>query len=316
MTQPIGVLVMAYGGPQTLDEIPGYLADVRRGRSTSKAIVSEIERNYKSIGGKSPLLEHTSVQASAVRRVLGTHGKRSQYSVHLGMRHWAPWIEETVGRMLDSGIERAISLTLAPQFSSMSVAAYQARIDSGLLAYRGEIDFAHIDSYHDESALIDAFARRVREGIARWPEESRKNVHVVFSAHSLPTRVVESGDPYDAQVRETARLVADHAGLRDSQWSWSYQSAGRTPEPWLGPTFPEHLASLAENGIRNVVSVPVGFVSDHVELLYDIDIEGQKIAREIGIRLERPAALNDDPQFIELLARLIDQKAAEMDWLS
>jgi protoporphyrin/coproporphyrin ferrochelatase len=153
-------------------------------------------------------------------------------------------------------------------------------------------------------------------GLKCWPEAERPAVHVIFSAHSLPVRILKTGDPYDEQLQQTARLVADRAGLEDGQWSWSYQSAGRSPEPWLGPQLPEHLQALAERGVRNVISLPVGFVSDHVEILYDIDIQAQGVARELGMRLERPPALNEDPLFIDTLAGLIRERAVEMGWFA
>ena len=169
--------------------------------------------------------------------------------------------------------------------------------------------FEHVPSYHDAPGLIEAFALRVEEGVSRWPEDEREHVHVVFSAHSLPERVLAAGDPYDAQCRETAQLVAARAGIPDERWSWSYQSAGRTPEPWAGPDLGDHLRGLATRGIQDVVVVPVGFVSDHVELLFDVDVRAQAVADELGLRLERPPALNDEPAFIEALATLVEQHA-------
>jgi protoporphyrin/coproporphyrin ferrochelatase len=311
MKAHIGVLVMAYGGPNSLDEIPGYLADIRSGRPTPARIVEEITYNYNQIGGKSPLLEITRRQLQALRERLDPQ----TFRLYLGMRHWSPWIEETVREMLEDGIERAVSLVLAPHFSKMSVARYQAKIASGLDMHHGQIDFAHIESYHDAQGLIQALAERVKLGRECWPASERDKVHVIFSAHSLPVRILKTGDPYDNQLRETAQLVVEQTGLQEGQWSWSYQSAGRSPEPWLGPQLPEHLQALSEKGVRNVVSLPVGFVSDHVEILYDIDIQAQGVARQLGMRLERPPALNDDPLFIEALADLVRGKAAEKGWL-
>ncbi len=182
--------------------------------------------------------------------------------------------------------------------------------------YRGEIEFKHITSYHDAPKYIQALARRVQEGLEKWPPEQRDHVHVIFSAHSLPQRILEMGDPYDSQLRETARLVAASAGLADDIWSWSYQSAGRTSEPWLGPQIEEHISALARQGVKNIISVPVGFVSDHVEILYDIDIQAQAVAQEHGVRLERPPALNTDPLFVEQLADLVSEKARASGWIS
>jgi protoporphyrin/coproporphyrin ferrochelatase len=299
---------MAYGGPNSLDEIPGYLADIRSGRPTPSGVLQEIRENYRQIGGKSPLLEITRRQIAALEGQFDP----SRFKFYLGMRHWSPWIEETVRDMLADGVTQAISLVLAPHYSKMSVARYQAKIAAGLEMYRGDIEFAHVESYHTAPGLIQALANRVQEGLASWPPVERGNVHVVFSAHSLPVRILKMGDPYEEQLHETAGLVADKAGLEKEQWSWSYQSAGRSPEPWLGPQLPEHLRDLAARGIRHVVSVPVGFVSDHVEILYDIDIQAQGVARELGVRLVRPPALNEDPLFIGALAEAIREKAAEL----
>ncbi|MBM2824136.1 MAG: hemH [Thermoleophilia bacterium] len=306
---PVGVLLMAYGGPASLDEIPGYLADIRSGRPTPRHLLEEITSNYRAIGGRSPLLEVTQKQVDAIEGHLG-----EGYRCYLGMRHWAPWIEEVVGEMVEDGVTHAVSLVLAPHFSAMSVARYQQKVAHGLELYRGRIDFEQIPSYHDAPGLIEAFAARVADGLSRWPEAERERVHVVFSAHSLPERVLSAGDPYGVQCLQTARLVADRAGLPTERWSWSYQSAGRTPEPWAGPDLGEHLEALAARGNLDVVSVPVGFVSDHVEILFDIDQRARAIADALGMRLERPPALNDDPVFIAALAGLVRQRSER--WLS
>jgi ferrochelatase len=310
-TNPIGVLIMAYGGPNNLDEIPGYLADIRNGRCTTPAILEEITHNYTLIGGKSPLLEFSTQQVEAVRAKLDP----DKFKVYMGMRHWAPWIEDVVGQMIDDGITQAIALVLAPHYSKLSVAKYHSKVADGLDMYRGDINFEFIDSYHDAPLLIEALANRVHQGLARWPEAEQDDVHVIFSAHSLPVRIIKMGDPYDEQLRETARLVAEKAGLPDSQWSWSYQSAGGSPEPWLGPQLEEYIPELAaETGIKNMVSIPVGFVCDHVEILFDIDIQAQEAAKACGVRLERPSALNDVPLYIQSLVDLIEERAEP--WLA
>jgi ferrochelatase len=305
---PIGVLVMAYGGPASLEEIPGYLADIRHGRPTPRAVLEEITENYRAIGGSSPLLAVSKRQVEALAAELG-----ADFRCYLGMRHWAPWIEDVVGEMAEDGVTHAVSLVLAPQFSALSVARYQQKVADGLELYRGRIHFEHVPSYHDAPGLVAAFASRVEEGVSRWPEDERGRVHVVFSAHSLPLRLLEGGDPYGHQCLETARLVALRAGVPEDRWSWAYQSAGRTPEPWAGPDISEHLAERAAAGVRDVVSVPVGFVSDHVEILFDIDRRAAAVAAELGMRLERPPALNDDPLFMATLAELVRARATP--WL-
>jgi ferrochelatase len=307
---PIGVLIMAYGGPNSLAEIPGYLSDIRSGRPTTPAVLDEITHNYQQIGGRSPLLEISTRQMQAVAAQLDPH----IYRCYLGMRHWSPWIEEVIGQMLSDGISHAVSLVLAPHYSKLSIAKYQEKIADGLQMYRGQIAFAHVASYHNAPAYIQALVNRVQEGLLGWPADERAGVHVIFSAHSLPARILKMGDPYASQLQETAQLVAQGVGLDATQWSWSYQSAGRSPEPWLGPQIEDHIPALAARGIKNMISLPIGFVSDHVEILYDIDIKAQAVARELGIRLERPPALNDDPLFIETLVDQIRAQAAQ--WIN
>ncbi len=311
----IGILFMAYGGPDTLDDIPGYLSDIRAGRTTPKPVLEEITRNYRLIGGSSPLLKLTIETMDAVMKLLNPVGEVSRFRPYLGMRHWAPWIEETIGQMIDDGMTRSVSLVLAPQYSGMSIAKYHKKIHAGLNYYRGEIDFSHIQSYHDDPGLIAAFAHRVYLGLERFSVEDRPGVHVIFSAHSLPVRIVKENDPYPIQFQETAVLVAKAAGLESNQWSTCYQSEGRSPEPWLGPQLEDYLVELANKGIKNVISIPVGFVSDHVEILYDIDIEAQAVAQKYNMRLERPPSLNSDPIFVNTLARLIRKQSVIANWL-
>ncbi len=314
---PIGVLLMTYGGPNNLDELPGYLADIRNGRPTTQAVLKEMTHNYELIGGKSPLLEITRQQAAALEKMLnqahpegqGSNGPQA-FKVYLGMRHWSPWIEDTVRDMGAEGIQQAVALVLAPHYSSFSIAKYHQKVRTGLEMYNGSIDFEYVDSYNTAPKYIQAMVNRVREGIARWPEAEQDSVHVVLSAHSLPVRIIKMGDPYQDQLFESARLIAAGAGLRDDQWSWSYQSAGRSPEPWLGPQIEAYVPTLAEKGIRNIVSVPIGFTSDHVEMLFDIDIKAQAAARQHNVRLERPPALNTDPLYIETLADLVLERSS------
>ena len=313
-TPPIGVLFMAYGGPASLDEIPGYLSDIRHGRPTTAAVLQEITHNYRSIGGASPILPLTMAQVEGAMAHLNPPGEPERFRAYVGMRHWAPWIEETVGQMVEDGIQQAVAIVLAPHFSSMSIAKYQHKVQAGLELYRGDLEMAYVDAYFDADLLIEAFADRVRQGLAAFPDGA--DVHVVLSAHSLPVRVLREGDPYQDQLWTTARLVAERAGLRPDQWSWSYQSEGRSPEPWLQPQLEDHVPALqAERGIEHVVSLAIGFVSDHVEILFDIDVEAQQAAAEHGMVLVRPPSLNDDPRYTRLLAELVEGQAAEAGWI-
>lgn len=316
---PTGVLFMAYGSPNSPEEIPGYLADIRSGRPTPRQVVEEIRGHYRAIGlsdsgygseytGSSPLLTIARRQVEGTARLLG-----DSFNCYLGMRHWSPWIDEAVLRMIEDGITRAVGIVLAPHYSRMSTDRYRDRVTDALAIYHGDIDFTYVDSYHEAPGLIDALARSVAAGLSRWPEAERPDVHVVFSAHSLPERILAEGDPYQDQLLQTAGLVAEAAGLPRERWSWSYQSAGKSPEPWLGPQLEDYVPELAASGIRNILSVPVGFISDHVEILYDIDIEAQRAARAAGVRLERPPAVNDDPAFLASLASVIRRAAAALE---
>lgn len=304
MTETIGVLLMAYGGPDSLDDIPAFLLDIRGGRPTSQALIDEITENYRKIGGKSPLLDITRRQAALLEARLNVGARPGvHYKTYIGMRHWTPWIEDAVAQMIADGVRRAVALVLAPHYSSMSIARYFARLDEALAGHDAPFTYAAVTSYHDHPLYVEALARRVRQGLDGMPADTL----VIFSAHSLPIRIMEQGDPYDDQLRETARLVAAQAGLPDDRWTFSYQSAGKSPEPWLGPQIEEYVVELARGGQKNLLSCVVGFVADHVEVLFDIDIEAKQAAEAAGARLARVPSLNDDPLFIAALADLVRQ---------
>lgn len=297
-----GVLLMAYGTPASLDEVEGYYTDIRGGRAPSPELLEELTSRYRAIGGKSPLLEVTTAQAAGLQARLGGAG------VYLGQKHAPPFIADAVARMRDEGVERAAGLVLAPHYSSMSIGDYarRARAAADHAGWRGEL--VMIESWHTEPAFIDLLARRVTEAVLRVPERARAEAVVVFSAHSLPARIVEEGDPYPRQLRETAEAVADRLGLM--HWQTAWQSAGRTPEPWLGPDLLEVIRTLAAGAAPAAVVCPCGFVSDHLEILYDIDIEAQTLAEECGLVLERTASPNDDPAFLDMLAGVVARALA------
>ena len=277
------VILMAYGSPASAEDVPAYLADIREGRPVSHEAIAELTEHYRRIGGRSPLDEITEAQRAALERELGV-------PVFVGMKHWRPRIAEAVEEALAGGAETVVGLVLAPHYSRLSIAGYRERLEQAL-QQRAQLVF--VESWHDHGPFLDALAERVRgfEG------------HVVFTAHSLPERILHDGDPYRDQLLETSRLVAEQAGLED--WSFAFQSASTTGEPWLGPDILEELDTLAANGVQRVLVCPVGFVSDHLEILWDLDIEAREKAAGLGLGLERIESLNDDPAFIRALAELV-----------
>jgi protoporphyrin/coproporphyrin ferrochelatase len=280
------VILMAYGSPATAEDVPAYLADIREGRSVSQEAIDELTERYRRIGGHSPLDGITEAQRTALESELGV-------PVFVGMKHWRPRIAEAVEAALAEGADTLVGLVLAPHYSRLSIAGYRERLEQALQG-RGELVF--VESWHDHGAFLDVLAERVRgfDG------------HVVFTAHSLPERILQDGDPYRGQLLETSRLVAERAGLED--WSFSFQSASTTGEPWLGPDILEELDTLAANGVERVLVCPVGFVSDHLEILWDLDIEAREKAADLGLELERIESLNDDPAFIRALAALVRER--------
>ncbi|HET8647771.1 MAG TPA: ferrochelatase [Vicinamibacteria bacterium] len=281
-----GVLLAAHGTPESLDEMPEYLRLVRGGRPPSAELVEEMRHNYASIGGRSPLTDITRAQAAALRAELGGA------PVFVGMRNWKPFIADAIEEAHASGITELVAIPLAPQYSSLSVAKYRQAAEAAAPA---GMNLRFVDSWHAEPALLDAFAARVREALAGGPVDA-----VVFTAHSLPRRAIEEGDPYANQVAETARGVAVRAGLADYEQAW--QSAGRTAEPWLGPSLEERIEALARGGCAQVLVAPIGFVCDHTEVLYDIDVQARAFAQARGVTLRRTESLNTSPAFIRALA--------------
>jgi ferrochelatase len=282
------VVLMAYGSPSRPEDVRPYLEDVRGGRPVSDAAVEELAERYRRIGGRSPLDEVTEAQRVALAAELGV-------PVVVGMKHWRPRIAEAVEAALEGGATRIVGLVLAPHYSRLSVGEYRERLAS---AAAGRAEVVLVESWHDHPGFVDVLADRVRDTDA-W---------VVFTAHSLPARILEDGDPYREQLLETSRLVAERAGLAD--WSFAFQSASSTGEPWLGPDVLEELDRLREVGVEKVLVAPVGFVSDHLEILWDLDVEARERAEELGLELERIESLNDDPAFVRALAEIVEERLA------
>ncbi len=302
--ETIGLLLMAYGSPEDLSQMEAYLLDVREGRPPSPELIKEITERYRRIGGKSPLLERTREQAKALENELNKRfaGKEKTFKVFVGMRHWQPRIHSTINQMVAADIHKAVALVMAPHGSRMSTGKYYQMLDEALDGQR--IEFTRIQSWHKHPGLLDAIAEKIEIGLAKFGD---KIPYVIFTAHSLPTKILEMGDPYDDQLNETARLLADRFELQADAWRFCYQSAGASAIPWLGPPIEEVVTELAKKGKKNLLVVPIGFVCDHVEVLYDIDISARQIAEEYGVHLERSPSLNASPTFVAALTDLVQE---------
>jgi ferrochelatase len=303
----IGVLIMAYGGPNNLDEVEPYLLDVRGYRPTAPAIVHEVRERYQSIGGRSPILERTQAQADALERALNTDGQR--FKTFVGMRHWHPYIKDTLSTMQAVGLNRAIGLAMAPHYSRMSIGAYYKKIEEA----QAPIEFRRIERWHLLPGYLDALAERVRSALQKFPIDARAQTPIIFTAHSLPQRILEWSDPYPDELRATVDAVMQRLGPHPHEFA--FQSAAISNEPWLGPDAGTIIERLANEGHPHVLLAPIGFVVEHVEILYDIDIVYQQQARALGIHLERIEMLNAAPALMNGLAELVCDTAREAGWL-
>ena len=279
------VVLMAYGSPERLADVPAYYSDIRGGRPIAPEHLADLVERYRRLGieDSSPLNAITEQTRAALEAEL-------ELPVFTGMKHWTPRIAEAANQAVSSGVDHVVGLVLAPHYSALSIAGYRDQLERAL---DGRAELRFVDSWHDEPGFVDLLADRVR-GTDR---------HVVFTAHSLPARIIEAGDPYRDQLLETSRLVADAAGL--GEWSFSFQSESPTGEPWLGPDILDHLESLRRQGVERVLVCPVGFVSDHLEIRWDIDVEAQERAAELGMDLERIEMPNADPQFVSTLGLIV-----------
>jgi protoporphyrin/coproporphyrin ferrochelatase len=277
------VVLMAYGSPESLADVPAYYADIRGGRPIAPEQLENLEERYRRLGveDSNPLNEITEATRAALERELGL-------PVYTGMKHWTPRIADAAAHAADA--DRVVGLVLAPHYSALSIKGYREQLEQAL---DGRSELRFVESWHDEPGFIDVLAGKVR-GV---------DAHVVFTAHSLPARILEQGHPYKDQLLETARLVAERGEV--TEWSFSFQSESPTGEPWLGPDILDHLRTLRADGVRRVLVCPVGFVSDHLEIRWDIDVEAMELAGEIGLELSRIEMPNDEPAFIETLAGIV-----------
>ena len=318
--QAIGVLLMAYGSPDSIDELGEYLLDIRGGRPTSQALIDEITDRYIQIGGRSPLLDLTRQQAETLvielNRRYGASG--FNFRCYLGMRHWQPRIREAVQKMAADGIKTVVPLVMAPHRSQLSTGAYMARLDEACRELGVQFELLQLPDWFDHPGLIEAIAAQVRQVLAVFEDEEANGQneemagelpYVIFSAHSLPARILEAGDPYDSQLQVTARLLAESLGLADRRWEFCYQSAGQSGDCWLGPAIETVIQRLVDAGEKQLVVSVIGFVCDHVEVLYDVDIVCKELAERQGTALLRSPSLNDSPIFIATLADLVGQAA-------
>lgn len=296
-----GVLVMAYGAPDTIEDIEPFYTDIRGGHPPSPELLQELVARYEAIGGKSPLLEITTRQANAIRTRLAD----DVFATYVGMRHWRPWIPDAVQQMAEDGIEEAVALVMAPHYSRISIGKYMGIVDGALEEKNCGIVMNKVSQWHLEPAFIQALKQRVQAAMTRFTADERKSLLLVFTAHSLPERIREWNDPYPDQLLETSRRIADDLQL--TGWQFAYQSSGRTPEPWLGPDILEVIESSVTEGVQAILVCVVGFVADHLEVLYDIDVEAKPAAKARGIHLERIEMLNDDPGLVDALAGVVDR---------
>lgn len=301
----MGLLVMAYGTPNKEEDIEAYYTHIRHGRPPAPEQLEDLRNRYTAIGGISPLAKITENQAHALCNRLNEVQNDIEYKVYVGLKHIAPFIEDAVEQMHVDGIKEAVSIVLAPHFSTFSVKSYNARVQEE--AAKHGMTFTSVESWYKQPKFIDYWAGRVRETYVTMSEEQRNNACLIVSAHSLPEKILANGDPYADQLNETAELIAAAANVDAYEVGW--QSAGQTPEPWLGPDVQDLTRELHEaKGYSTFVYTPVGFVSDHLEVLYDNDYECKVVCEEIGATYYRPAMPNVNPLFIDAMVDAIGDK--------
>ncbi len=295
-----GVLLLTYGTPSSLEGVEAYYTHIRGGRRPSDAQLADLVNRYKAIGGSSPLIRITESQRRKLQARLELEGSSTR--VYCGMKHSTPFIADVVKQASEDGVEELLSIPLSPHYSKMNTETYVLSVEmaNNSRPTRLKLDFAR--SWNTNPILIDAWVARVRQAQGNLPEDNS----LIFSAHSLPERTLVEGDQYRSRLLETSELVAARASRKE--WSFAFQSAGHTGEPWLGPDIIEHLQSLLETGKNSFLIAPIGFVSDHLEVLYDIDVECTRWARDHGVRLVRCQMLNDTDEFIDCLHSLVVER--------
>ena len=300
MSTPTGVLLLAYGSPETPDQVEPYFRHIRGGRTPSPEAVEHLRHRYELIGGRTPLLAITTDTARGLQAALDQRAP-GEYRTYVAMKHWHPYIADVIPRLAADGIRRVIAIVLAPHYSRMSVGGYRQYVEQTIANLDAPMELTFVETWHMQPEFLELMSARVREGLTQFPRG--ENVCVLFSAHSLPVRIRTWDDPYEAQLNASCVAVARHAQLRD--WRFAWQSAGDTGEPWLGPDIVDYLHVLHSEGVRNVLSVPIGFVCEHLEVLYDIDHEAAQKAAALGMTLHRTRMPNATPEFIAVLEALV-----------
>ena len=307
--RPIALLLMAMGGPDCLENVEPYLLDVRGGRPTPPELVEEIRTRYCMTGGKSPVLEVTREVARALEQRLNASGE-ARFRCYVGLRHWHPFIKEAYAELLDDFPERVIGLCMAPQYSSLSIGAYVKKVEEARAELANDTPISFVTSWHRHPLLVAAITENIQQSLQKFPADVRAKVPVLFTAHSLPERVVAMKDPYPDEVKATAAAVCDRLGAQPTRFA--FQSQGRSGEKWLGPTVEDTLAELEREGHRHVLVAPIGFICDHLETLFDIDIELKQLAQAKGMQLERIPMLNAAPALIDILMSVLEQHEASL----
>ncbi|MBU9674153.1 ferrochelatase [Planococcus sp. CP5-4] len=308
MKKTMGLLVMAYGTPYSEDDIERYYTHIRRGRKPSEEALQDLKDRYKAIGGISPLARITEDQANGLCNRLNELQDDIEFKMYLGLKHIEPFVEDGVEEMKKDGIEEAISIVLAPHFSTFSVKSYNGRAKE--TADKLGIKLTSVESWYTEPKFIQFWSEKVSAAFAEMSEQERAKSCLIVSAHSLPEKIIANGDPYPDQLKETADLIAQAAGVENYEIGW--QSAGQTPEPWIGPDVQDLTHDLhKEKGYTSFVYTPVGFITDHLEVLYDNDYECKIVCDEIGATYRRPEMPNVDPLFIDGMANVVLNKLNE-----
>jgi protoporphyrin/coproporphyrin ferrochelatase len=307
MEKKQAILLMAYGSPEREEDVEAYYTHIRGGSKPTREELDNLKWRYEAIGGKSPLFRITDSTAKKLQKRMDNQQKAVK--VYAGMKHWHPFISETFQQISDDGTTDLVAIVLAPHYSKMSIGSYETAVKKSNEETGGKVAVKYVDEWHMNPIFLSKWKERIEEAIKTKFDTGTKDqdgIFFLFSAHSLPERILTWNDPYREQLLETADSLAQLLGLDPNQYGFAFQSAGHTSEPWLGPDLLDKLRELASSGWKNVLVIPIGFVSDHLEILFDIDVEAKELAKELGIRIERTDSFNDSDDFIDVLASVAE----------